>query len=78
MSSDYSIKIMKNPRWLVEVDYRTVHGTVTVDHHIEELHELHMKAEPGPDWNTIEQIRIVLNPKRASFPGETIEASLRR
>jgi hypothetical protein len=37
-------------RWLVEIDYRTDNGTVTVDHHIEELSDLDRLVEQGPDW----------------------------
>jgi hypothetical protein len=54
-------------RWLVEIDYRTDSGTSTVDHHIEELLALMHLVEWGPDWNTIEQIRIGLNPDRRLY-----------
>ncbi len=54
-------------RWLVEIDYATDNGTTTVDHHIEELEELHNVVENGPDWNTIQQIRVHLNEYRRSY-----------
>jgi hypothetical protein len=71
-------KSMKHLRWLVEIDYRTVNGSTTVDHHVEELEELHDVVEHGPDWNMIEEIRVHLNPQRTLHPGDTVEASLRR
>jgi hypothetical protein len=71
-------KSMEHLRWLIEIDYRTKNGTTTVDHHVEELDELHDVVELGPDWNTIEEIRARLNPRRTSHPGDTVEASLRR
>lgn len=56
--------MMSNSRWIVEIDYASSNGTVTVDHHIEELEEIHNLVERGPDWNSIEQVRIVLNSHR--------------
>lgn len=51
-------------RWVVEIDYRTNNGIITVVHDIEELEELHDIVERGPDWNAIEYpIRITLNPE---------------
>ena len=59
-------------RWIVEIDFRTEHGVVTVDYLIEELHELDELVERGPDWNTILQIRVGLNPQCRSHGG-TVE-----
>jgi hypothetical protein len=61
-------------RWIVEIDYRTDHGPVTVDYHIEEFTELAWLVEAGPDWNTILQVRVELNPIRRSH-SDTVEAS---
>jgi hypothetical protein len=64
-------------RWHAEIDYRSqAHGTLTVEHDIEELEELHLLVERGPGWNTIKQIRITL--ARVSFPNDTLEAASRR
>jgi hypothetical protein len=62
MPSPEQEKSMEHLRWLIEIDYRTENGSVTVDHHVEELEELHDVVEHGPDWNTIEEIRVSPQP----------------
>jgi hypothetical protein len=59
-------------RWLAVVTYRSESGPIHVDHHFQELEELHDLIERGPDWNTIENIVIRLNPRRTSYPGDTV------
>jgi hypothetical protein len=46
-------------RWHAIVNYRTDNGTVAVDHHLEEIKDLHDLVEQGPHWDTIEKIEIV-------------------
>ena len=65
-------------RWIAVVTYRGEAGPIEVDHHFEELEELQVLIERGPDWNTIETIVVQLNPKRAEYPGDTIEAAEQR
>ena len=65
-------------RWVVRITYRTENGPNEVEHHVEEIRDAHDLVERGPDWNTIEQIVITLNPRRVSHPGDTVEAAERR
>ena len=65
-------------RWIAVITYRTETGPVEVDHHVEEIEDLHMLVERGPDWNAIIKIEIVLNPKRVVFLGSTVEESEKR
>jgi hypothetical protein len=65
-------------RWGAVVTYRAEAGPIEIDHHFEELEELQVRIERGPDWNTIETIVVRLNPERAEYPGDTIEAAERR
>ena len=60
-------------RWLIEATYRTDHGPVDVHHEVEELEALHDLIEAGPDWNTLIDIRITLNPARITSLGLTVE-----
>jgi len=57
-------QLKAHPRWWAIVSYRTRNGVVCVDHLFEELRELHDLIELGPDWETIEDITIKLNPRR--------------
>jgi hypothetical protein len=65
-------------RWLAVVTYRGESGPIEVDHYFEELGELHDLIERGPDWNTIETIVVRLNPRRASYPDDTVEKAADR
>jgi hypothetical protein len=65
-------------RWVAVVTYRAEAGPIEIDHHFEELEELQGIIERGPDWNTIISIVVTLNPERATYPGDTIEAAERR
>jgi hypothetical protein len=70
--------ITEHFRWLAVVTYRAEAGPIEVDHCFEELEELQGIIERGPDWNTIVSIVVTLNPERAVYPGDTIEAAERR
>jgi hypothetical protein len=65
-------------RWVALVSYRSERGPIEVDHHFEELSELDALIERGPDWNTIIQITIRLNPRRATHPDDTVERAAER
>ena len=64
-------------RWIATVTYRGDLGEIDNEFHIEELSELHDLVELGPDWNCIERIEIVLNPKVRAYD-DTVEESLLR
>jgi hypothetical protein len=65
-------------RWVAVVTYRGEAGPIEVDHHFEELEELSVIIERGPDWNTIVSIVVTLNPERATYPDDTVEAAEQR
>ena len=65
-------------RWIAVVTYRSESGPIEVDHHFEELEELHTLVERGPDWNTIVSIVVTLNPEGTTYPDGTIEAAEQR
>lgn len=61
---------MDTQRWLVEIDYRLAHGVHTERTSVEELEQLQGLVEHGPDWNTLVQIRVTLNPARRAAVNE--------
>jgi hypothetical protein len=69
---------LKHFRRIAVVTYRAEAGPFEVNHHIEELEELQDKIERGPSWNAIESIVVKLNPRRAIYPGDTVEAAAQR
>jgi hypothetical protein len=65
----------RHARWIVTPTYRSEHGPVVVDHHIEELCDLPDLIEDGPNWNSLVEVKVVLNPLRSTHPGITVEAA---
>jgi len=64
-------------RWRAVVTYRGEAGPVDVTHEFEELYELHMLIERGPDWNCISDIRITIaETRQADY--RTLEEAARR
>jgi hypothetical protein len=61
-------------RWIATSTYRSERGPVVVEHYIEELEDVHNLIEYGPDWNSLVDLKVVLNPLRTSYPGITMEA----
>lgn len=59
------------PRWHIVRTYRSATGPVELEDDIEELRELHHVVEHGPDWDTLVDIRVMLN--RPTHPGLTLE-----
>jgi hypothetical protein len=48
-----------------------------VDHYIKEPCDLHDLIEYAPDWNSLGEVRVILNPLRSTYPGITMEAAAR-
>ncbi len=69
------LRMIEHFRWMAIVTYRSERGQVDVDHHFEELSELHDLVERGPDWNAIISISVKLNPERWSYLNDTVEAA---
>jgi hypothetical protein len=64
-------------RWIVVATYKSDHGDIDVDWHMEELDELAEFIERGPDWNALIEMKIILNPKRRSYD-DTVEQAEQR
>lgn len=50
-----------NKRWKAVIEYNSANGPIETTHYLEELIELHMLMERGPDWNTLEKCTLTLN-----------------
>ncbi|WP_309083148.1 hypothetical protein [Chelativorans sp.] len=48
-------------RWKAVVEYSTVEGPESVEHYFEEISDLHLIIEHGPDWNSLIRCTITLN-----------------
>ena len=63
----------EHQRWIATLTYRSERWPVDVDHHFEELDELWGLVERGPNWNALVEMKVVLNPRRSTYPGLTVE-----
>jgi hypothetical protein len=62
-------------RWIATSTYRSERGPVVVEHYVEEIEELHNLIEHGPDWHSLVDLKVVLNPLRTTYPDITMEAA---
>lgn len=55
------ITLHADKRWRAVVEYRTGDGDESVEHFFEEISDLHLIIEHGPDWNQLIRCTITLN-----------------
>ncbi len=55
------VTLHANKRWKAVLEYGLTEGKKIVDHYFEELTELHLIIEHGPDWNLLIRCTITLN-----------------
>lgn len=48
-------------RWKAMIEYRTADGAQCVEHYFEEISDLHLIIEHGPDWNFLIRCTVTLN-----------------
>jgi hypothetical protein len=48
-------------RWKAVIDYKTEEGRRSVEHFFEEISDLHLIIEHGPDWNLLIRCTVTLN-----------------
>lgn len=48
-------------RWKAVIEYRTGDGRESVEHFFEEISDLHLIIEHGPDWNQLIRCTVTLN-----------------
>lgn len=48
-------------RWKANIEYRSGEGTKITEHYFEEISDLHLIIEHGPDWNFLIRCTVTLN-----------------
>ncbi|WP_379071697.1 hypothetical protein ACHMW4_30215 [Mesorhizobium sp. UC22_110] len=48
-------------RWKAVIEYRTEDGARSIEHYFEEISDLHLIVEHGPDWNFLIRCTVTLN-----------------
>jgi hypothetical protein len=59
MSNVVTLRIDK--RWKAVIEHHTETGESRVEHYFEEIADLHLIIEHGPDWNRLVRCTITLN-----------------
>ena len=48
-------------RWKAVAEYQHENGPISIEHFFEEISDLHLIVEHGPDWNTLIRCTVTLN-----------------
>lgn len=48
-------------RWKAVIEYAHQNGPIIIEHFFEEISDLHLIIEHGPDWNTLTRCLVTLN-----------------
>lgn len=55
------INLHGEKRWKAVIEYRTDEGPKAIEHYFEEISDLHLIIEHGPDWNFLIRCTVTLN-----------------
>lgn len=66
-----------NKRWKAVIEYSTPDGPKSVEHYFEEISDLHLIIEHGPDWNFLVRCTITLNRPDGGEEQNSVEKALR-
>ena len=55
------VTLHTDKRWKAVIAYRTDDGPRSVEHYFEEISDLHLIIEHGPDWNSLVCCTVTLN-----------------
>jgi hypothetical protein len=67
----------RNKRWKAVVEYRADDGPKCVEHYFEEISDLHLIVEHGPDWNCLIRCTVTLNRPDGGEEQNSVEKGLR-
>ena len=55
------VSLHGDKRWRAVIEYDSKNGPVSTEHFFEEMRDLHVIVEHGPDWNTLARCTVTLN-----------------
>src|SRR5690606_33017380 len=55
------VTLHADKRWKAVIEYRLPEGSERVEHYFEEISDLHLIIEHGPDWNLLIRCTVTLN-----------------
>ena len=72
------VTLHTDKRWKAIVEYASENGPISIEHFVEEIADLHLIIERGPDWNTLTVCTITLNRPDGGAEQEGVEKSAER
>lgn len=72
------IPLHAGKRWKAVIDYRSDEGLKSVEHYFEEISDLHLIIEHGPDWNFLIRCTVTLNRSDDGEEQNSIDKALRQ
>ena len=72
------VTLHEEKRWKAIIEYRIDSGVRSVEHYFEEISELHLIIEHGPDWNFLIRCTITLNRQDDGAEQNSAEKALRQ
>ena len=72
------VTLFADKRWKAVIDYRTEEGTKSLEHYFEEMSDLHLIIEHGPDWNLLIRCTVTLNRRDDGEEQNSVEKARRR
>jgi hypothetical protein len=70
------VTLHTDKRWRALVEYKSENGPISIEHFFEEIADLHVIIERGPDWNTLVRCVVTLNRPDGGTDQENLEKSV--
>ena len=72
------VTLFADRRWKAVIDYRTEEGSKSLEHYFEEISDLHLIIEHGPDWNFLILCTVTLNRPDDGEEQNSVKKALRQ
>ena len=72
------VTLFAGRRWKAVIDYRTEEGPKSVEHYFEEISDLHLIIEHGPNLNFLIRCTVTLNRPDDGEVQNSVEKALRQ
>ena len=72
------VTLHADKRWKAVIDYSTDEGPKSVEHYFEEITDLHLIIEHGPNWNFLIRCTVTLNRPDDGEEQNSVEKALRQ
>jgi len=72
------VTLRTDKRWKAVIEYRADEGPKSIEYYFEEISDLHLIIEHGPDWNFLIRCTITLNRTDNGSEQNSVDKALRQ